>query len=191
APWCAPARKWPRPVPPAARPAPTCTSRRGKTAGWPTRASPWAPTTAPRWRAAAAAEPGPPPQRPPPGGGPSRWRRRRHRPTHGRLSSANCVPSYNEQVPPAGAPLRRHGAPGARGVHSQLAFSMINKLLTRVFGSRNERLLRQLDRIVARINALEPEMQKLSDDQLKAKTPEFQQRIANGEPLDKILPEAF
>jgi len=68
---------------------------------------------------------------------------------------------------------------------------MINKLLTRVFGSRNERLLRQLDRIVARINALEPEMQKLSDDQLKAKTPEFQQRIANGEPLDKILPEAF
>ncbi|WP_447729750.1 preprotein translocase subunit SecA [Pseudoxanthomonas suwonensis] len=68
---------------------------------------------------------------------------------------------------------------------------MINKLLTRVFGSRNERLLRQLDRIVARINALEPEMQKLSDEELKAKTPEFQKRIADGEPLDKILPEAF
>ncbi|MBD9369464.1 preprotein translocase subunit SecA [Xanthomonas sp. XNM01] len=68
---------------------------------------------------------------------------------------------------------------------------MINKLLTRVFGSRNERLLRQLDRSVARINALEPEMQALSDDALKAKTPEFQQRIAGGEPLDKILPEAF
>src|SRR5690606_34504006 len=173
------------------RPAPTCTSRCGKTAGWSTRASSWATTPAPRWRAAAAAEPGPRPQGPPPGGGPFRLRRRRHRPTNGRLSSANCVPSYNEQLPPAGAPLRRHGAPGARGVHSQLAFSMINKLLTRVFGSRNERLLRQLDRIVARINALEPEMQKLSDDQLKAKTPEFQQRIANGEPLDKILPEAF
>ena len=68
---------------------------------------------------------------------------------------------------------------------------MINKLLTRVFGSRNERLLRQLDRIVARINALEPEMQKLSDEALKAKTPEFQKRIADGEALDKILPEAF
>ncbi|GAB3508729.1 preprotein translocase subunit SecA [Pseudoxanthomonas daejeonensis] len=68
---------------------------------------------------------------------------------------------------------------------------MINKLLTRVFGSRNERLLRQMDRIVAKVNALEPEMQKLSDDALKAKTPEFQQRIAGGEPLDKILPEAF
>jgi len=68
---------------------------------------------------------------------------------------------------------------------------MINKLLTRVFGSRNDRLLRQLDRSVARINALESEMQALSDEALKAKTPEFQQRIAGGEPLDKILPEAF
>ncbi|WP_024870176.1 preprotein translocase subunit SecA [Pseudoxanthomonas suwonensis] len=68
---------------------------------------------------------------------------------------------------------------------------MINKLLTRVFGSRNDRLLRQLDRIVAQINALEPEMQKLPDEALQAKTPEFQQRIAGGESLDKILPEAF
>ena len=47
---------------------------------------------------------------------------------------------------------------------------MINKLLTRVFGSRNDRLLRQLERIVAKVNALEPEMQKLSDEALKAKT---------------------
>ena len=68
---------------------------------------------------------------------------------------------------------------------------MINSLLTRVFGSRNERLLKQLDRQVARINALEPEMQKLSDEELKAKTPEFQKRIADGESLDKVLPEAF
>ncbi|KAF1697877.1 preprotein translocase subunit SecA [Pseudoxanthomonas jiangsuensis] len=68
---------------------------------------------------------------------------------------------------------------------------MINKLLTRVFGSRNDRLLRQLDRIVAKVNALEPEMQQLSDEALKAKTPEFQQRIAGGEALDKVLPEAF
>ncbi|HEY9255573.1 MAG TPA: preprotein translocase subunit SecA [Stenotrophomonas sp.] len=68
---------------------------------------------------------------------------------------------------------------------------MINSLLTRVFGSRNERLLRQLSRIVVKINALEPDMEKLSDAQLQAKTPEFKQRIAAGEPLDKVLPEAF
>ena len=68
---------------------------------------------------------------------------------------------------------------------------MLNSLLTRVFGSRNERLLRQLQRSVAKINVLEPEMQKLSDEQLQAKTPEFQKRIADGESLDKILPEAF
>ncbi|MGB3394680.1 MAG: preprotein translocase subunit SecA [Stenotrophomonas sp.] len=68
---------------------------------------------------------------------------------------------------------------------------MINSLLTRVFGSRNERQLRQFTRIVARINALEPEIGKLSDDELKAKTPEFRERIAAGEALDKVLPEAF
>ena len=68
---------------------------------------------------------------------------------------------------------------------------MINSLLTRVFGSRNERLLKQLDRLVVRNNALEPELQKLSDEELKAKTPEFQKRVAEGEALDKILPEAF
>ncbi|MBZ4038478.1 preprotein translocase subunit SecA [Novilysobacter selenitireducens] len=68
---------------------------------------------------------------------------------------------------------------------------MLNNLLTRVFGSRNDRLLRQLQRTVVRINALEPEMEKLSDAELQAKTPEFQQRIAGGESLDKILPEAF
>ncbi|MEA5667075.1 preprotein translocase subunit SecA [Stenotrophomonas sp. MH1] len=68
---------------------------------------------------------------------------------------------------------------------------MINSLLTRVFGSRNERQLRQLNRIVAKINALEPEIQTLSDDQLKAKTTAFRERIAGGETLDKVLPEAF
>ncbi|HEY5970451.1 MAG TPA: DEAD/DEAH box helicase, partial [Pseudoxanthomonas sp.] len=68
---------------------------------------------------------------------------------------------------------------------------MINSLLTRVFGSRNERLLKQLQRSVAKINALEPELEKLSDEALKAKTPELQKRVAEGEALDKILPEAF
>ena len=69
--------------------------------------------------------------------------------------------------------------------------SMINSLLTRVFGSRNERQLRQLDRLVIQINALEPATEKLSDAELQAKTPEFKQRLAAGEPLDKMLPEAF
>ena len=68
---------------------------------------------------------------------------------------------------------------------------MINSLLTRVFGSRNDRLLRQLNRIVAKINALEPELEKLSDTELQAKTPAVRERIAAGESLDKLLPEAF
>ena len=68
---------------------------------------------------------------------------------------------------------------------------MFNRLLTSVFGSRNERLLRQLNGIVKKINALEAQMVALSDAELQAKTAEFQQRVANGESLDKILPEAF
>ncbi|CAE6719452.1 preprotein translocase subunit SecA [Xanthomonas arboricola] len=68
---------------------------------------------------------------------------------------------------------------------------MINSLLTRVFGSRNERQLRQLNRLVTQINALEPTIEKLSDAELQAKTPEFKQRLAAGESLDKILPDAF
>ena len=68
---------------------------------------------------------------------------------------------------------------------------MFNRALTTVFGSRNDRVLRQLSRQVARINALEPELQKLDDAQLRGKTDEFKARIAQGESLDKLLPEAF
>ncbi|NLA67069.1 MAG: preprotein translocase subunit SecA, partial [Gammaproteobacteria bacterium] len=68
---------------------------------------------------------------------------------------------------------------------------MLNRLLTSVFGSRNERIVGQFNKIVAKVNALEPQMQALSDAELQAKTPEFKQRIANGESLDKLLPEAF
>ena len=68
---------------------------------------------------------------------------------------------------------------------------MLNNLLTRVFGSRNDRLLRQLQRTVTKINALEPEMEKLSDAELQAKTPEFKQRLQDGTKLDDLLPEAF
>jgi len=68
---------------------------------------------------------------------------------------------------------------------------MFNSLLTSIFGSRNERLLKQYGANVRKINALEPQMQALSDEALKAKTDEFKGRIAKGESLDKLLPEAF
>jgi preprotein translocase subunit SecA len=68
---------------------------------------------------------------------------------------------------------------------------MLNSLLTSVFGSRNERLLKRLSGIVKKINALEPQVQALSDDALKAKTDEFRGRVEKGESLDKLLPEAF
>src|SRR5450631_2779699 len=64
-------------------------------------------------------------------------------------------------------------------------------LLTQIFGSRNQRLLKQYQKTVRVINALEPTIEKLSDAELQAKTPEFKARIANGEKLDDILPEAF
>jgi preprotein translocase subunit SecA len=68
---------------------------------------------------------------------------------------------------------------------------MISGILTRIFGSRNERLLKQYGRTVEKINALEPSVKSLSDDALKAKTSEFKARVAKGEPLDDLLPEAF
>ncbi|PZP26907.1 MAG: preprotein translocase subunit SecA [Roseateles depolymerans] len=68
---------------------------------------------------------------------------------------------------------------------------MLPKLLTSIFGSRNERLLKQYRRTVAQINALEPQFEALSDDELRGKTEEFKQRLQNGETVDDILPEAF
>ncbi len=68
---------------------------------------------------------------------------------------------------------------------------MLNSLLTRIFGSRNERLLRQFQKNIDRINSLEPEMEKLSDEELRAKTDEFKARVEKGESLDQLLPEAF
>ncbi|QPF75220.1 preprotein translocase subunit SecA [Roseateles sp. DAIF2] len=68
---------------------------------------------------------------------------------------------------------------------------MLPKLLTQIFGSRNDRLLKQYRRVVQQINALEPKFEALSDDELRAKTEEFKQRVAGGEALDAILPEAF
>ncbi len=68
---------------------------------------------------------------------------------------------------------------------------MISKLLKSVFGSRNDRLLKQYRQTIARINALEPSIQALSDEALQAKTAEFKQRVEKGETLDSLLPEAF
>ena len=68
---------------------------------------------------------------------------------------------------------------------------MFNRALTSIFGSRNERVLRDLSKTVKRINALEPEFETLSDDALRGKTEEFRGRLAAGEALDKLLPEAF
>ncbi len=68
---------------------------------------------------------------------------------------------------------------------------MIQGLLKKVFGSRNDRLVRQYMLKVRAINALEPQIQALSDEQLRGKTEEFKARLAKGESLDELLPEAF
>jgi preprotein translocase subunit SecA len=68
---------------------------------------------------------------------------------------------------------------------------MLNSFLTRIFGSRNERVLRQLGKTVATINVLEPQYQALSDDELRAKTAEVRERLGAGATLDSLLPDAF
>ena len=76
------------------------------------------------------------------------------------------------------------------GWRVRLAF-MATNILTKIFGSRNDRLLKQYRSSVVRINAMEADFEKLSDDELRGKTQAFKARIANGEPLDALLPEAF
>jgi preprotein translocase subunit SecA len=68
---------------------------------------------------------------------------------------------------------------------------MLPKVLTSIFGSRNDRLLKQYRTVVQKINALEPQFEKLDDAALRAKTEEFKKRVAGGESLDDLLPEAF
>ncbi len=68
---------------------------------------------------------------------------------------------------------------------------MVTKVLSKIFGSRNERLLKRLNKTVAQINALEEQISGLSDAELRAKTDEFKQRLEKGESLDDLLPEAF
>jgi len=68
---------------------------------------------------------------------------------------------------------------------------MATNFLTKLFGSRNDRLLKQYRKTVARINAMEPDYEKFSDEALRGKTQEFKERIGKGETLDTLLPEAF
>ena len=68
---------------------------------------------------------------------------------------------------------------------------MLTKIAKKIFGSRNDRLLKHYRKIVSKINSLEDQIKAFSDEQLQAKTAEFKQRLANGETLDDILPEAF
>ncbi|HSH47981.1 MAG TPA: preprotein translocase subunit SecA, partial [Halomonas sp.] len=68
---------------------------------------------------------------------------------------------------------------------------MLNNVLRKVVGSRNEREVKRLRKPVARINALEPEFEAQSDDELRARTREFRERLAQGESLEALLPEAF
>ena len=65
------------------------------------------------------------------------------------------------------------------------------KFLTRIFGSRNQRLLRQYGKTVIKINALEESLQALDDAALRAMTEQFKRRVADGETLEQLLPEAF
>jgi preprotein translocase subunit SecA len=68
---------------------------------------------------------------------------------------------------------------------------MLPKILTQIFGSRNDRLLKTYRRTAQQINALEPKFEALDDAALRAKTEEFRLRIGQGETLDQLLPEAF
>ena len=68
---------------------------------------------------------------------------------------------------------------------------MASNILTKIFGSRNDRLLKTYHKTVERISSLEPQFEQLDDDQLRAKTQEFKDRVAAGESLDTVLPEAF
>ena len=68
---------------------------------------------------------------------------------------------------------------------------MFDTFLKSIFGSRNERLLKQYRKTVVQINALEPAIQQLSDEALRAKTDEFKARYQKGETLEQLLPEAF
>ncbi|NBP74368.1 MAG: hypothetical protein EBU57_14725, partial [Alphaproteobacteria bacterium] len=68
---------------------------------------------------------------------------------------------------------------------------MLQSIAQRFFGSANDREVKRLQGIVAQINALEPDVEKLTDDQLRARTDEFRRKYQDGADLDDLLPDAF
>jgi preprotein translocase subunit SecA len=105
------------------------------------------------------------------------------------LYSRRAAALPGELTPSPPGPPGRHAA--TRSPHSTHSDRMLPKLLTSIFGSRNDRLLKQYRQVVQKVNALETSFEALSDDALRAKTDEFRGRVAGGESLDAILPEAF
>src|SRR5690606_16289261 len=89
-------------------------------------------------------------------------------------------------VPP---PIKPHVPAGASRRESD--DTRMVSLIKALFGSRNDRILKQYRRQVAQINELEPKLAQLSDEQLRAKTVEFRQRLEQGATLDDLLPEAY
>ena len=68
---------------------------------------------------------------------------------------------------------------------------MVSNLLSKVFGSRNDRLLKRMSKVIAQVNALEPEVAGLTDEELRGRTDQFRKRLADGETLDSLIPEVF
>ena len=68
---------------------------------------------------------------------------------------------------------------------------MVNNIFKKIFGSRNERLVKRLSKTVSEINRLEPELEQLTDEDLRARTEAFRSRLEAGENLDALMPEAF
>ena len=77
------------------------------------------------------------------------------------------------------------------GRHDRDIKHHVSEIINQSFGSRNDRTLRRMRKVVEQINRMEPDMEKLSDDELKAKTNEFRARLEKGESLESLIPEAF
>jgi len=78
-----------------------------------------------------------------------------------------------------------------RALFLQTQINMVKNIVRKIFGSRNDRLVKAKERIVGKVNAFEEKIKALDEESLKAKTTEFKQRLENGEKLDELLPEAF
>src|SRR4029077_10623610 len=108
-------------------------------------------------------------------------------PYHPRFAFLAVIRSMREAAVKAGPAKRPVGDPSFPNRRRP----MLNRFLTSIFGSRNERVLRQLGKVVTQINALEPKFQAMSDAELRAQTDEFRDRLKNGAKLDSLIPEAF